>query len=1196
MRQAARELRLRGKVKYLTGAEYALEPDDIVSARISEGVDTGIVPGAVISAECTLVMNDSDGRWRTGGAKRGYAPLAGAEITLEIGVKAEDAWLYAPMGVYVCEDARAEMNSAVVELSCHDTIYFRTGEEFEDTLEYPCALKQVFIAAAEQAGYDYSGELPGGDLTVDAAPDWNGASVRRVLGYAAQIMGCCVLADRWGFLNVRPLAGERSAFVIYPAECLSRTVQEGHFGPVNALRVKTVNALGDGDSQQAELNFSIAGGVAENTVEVRDNPLFITGGASVNALGRAMLSNVAGLEYSRCAFKWRGDPDLTPGRYLKLVDPDGEETFCTISRQTLTFSGGFSADCICGTPEAGELSAGAVGWNGSVNAGSIVGVLSPGNIGAESITAAKLAAGAISADKIAAGAITAEKLESGSVTAEKISTGAVETGKLAAEAVTAEKLGAGSVTAEKIDAGAVETKHLAAGAVTAEKIAAGAVSAGHIAAKTITADSGIIADGAIGNAQIADGSITSAKVAELNADVITAGTLSAERLVIVGEDGIIYRLNAASSGLTLTELEADEYKNYINGTVIVAKSITAAQIAAQTITGNEILAGSVTAKEIDVSDLFAAEATINALNAMDITGNTYLKLMVTNAVDGLHIGGRNYAMNTGTAYTAESDGSERKWLFPWNCAGEALGKSLYGQTVTVSFDYDQDITSGTLTMLFNHTWGLVKSFAAGQAEGQRFEGTFELPVPETFAANQPAAVLYLDGTWDGSVTISNLKLETGDKATDWTPAPEDPASGVKTSYIEIADDHVDVSSGGNVNIQAGGSLNVDSAEFNVTTEDFQMSLAKADGEEVVMDIDEDGHTTFKAIHAGNVREAEYDYKLFTTESMGSLSALADYLKRTDARVVEYRMSADEYGSVKLGYYNGYVKIVANSHRLPQIYVDYTFSGTLWITDGYLSAPGTTVEDRCLEAHNGRVMLDNCWFTGEVAYGLYAAHMSEVRWSHTSTAEKQGYTLTAFLWARYGGAAYYRGYIPGGGIWPDTGWVQVSGTPTVVSGDGGSGSGESAASVTGTLGYYGTKNGWHASECFQGYSNAKGRAYACLTFDLSGVGTIQTAKLTLHRKSGAGLNRKCTVTVYGTTAARGSSPISGMTDAYTTATELVSWDANGTIDVTAAAKALKSGTIAQIVFYTGETGTYDSKAYSYHYAQFDSASMAVTYNG
>ena len=206
----------------------------------------------------------------------------------------------------------------------------------------------------------------------------------------------------------------------------------------------------------------------------------------------------------------------------------------------------------------------------------------------------------------------------------------------------------------------------------------------------------------------------------------------------------------------------------------------------------------------------------------------------------------------------------------------------------------------------------------------------------------------------------------------------------------------------------------------------------------------------------------------------------------------------------------------------------------------------------------------------------------------------GYTLDPFIYAASGGIAHVIGGIPAGGrdIWH--GFIYAGAYLSEHGGTGGSGSTVSTASVAGTLGYYGSSNGWHAGECFQGYSKAKGRAYGCLTFDLSGVGTIQSAKLTLHRKSGVGLNRKANVTVYGTTADRGSNPANGLTSAYASAAELIGWDDSATLDVTAAAQALKAGTIKQLVLYTGETGVYSGKAYSYHYAQFDSATLEVAY--
>ena len=403
---------------------------------------------------------------------------------------------------------------------------------------------------------------------------------------------------------------------------------------------------------------------------------------------------------------------------------------------------------------------------------------------AGSVTTEKLAAGSVKADNIDAGAITAGKLAAGSVTTAALAAGAVTTDRLAANSVTTDKLAAGAVEADKISAGAVDTAQLAVGAVTAEKIASKTITADLIAAKTITAESGIIDDSAIGTAQIADGSITSAKIVELNADLIKTGTLSAERLLLVGEDGVIYKINAASSGLSVTELAKDQYKNYINGTVIVAKSITAAQIAAQSITGNEILAGSITAKEIDVSDLFADEATVNALNAMDIRGNKYLQLYVTDKVDNLSIGGRNLYTGTrnfdGNTWTNKSTWTEDgnynsclvyKYTGQWKGIGQMI--ALEANTQYTLSAWMKQTDGGTVTYYDYKANGAassdkgIGSVVEVGTDWSRCHVTFTISTAEKylprFEQNVSGATLWIAG----------LKLEKGNKPTDWSPAPED---------------------------------------------------------------------------------------------------------------------------------------------------------------------------------------------------------------------------------------------------------------------------------------------------------------------------------------------------------------------------------------------------------------------------------------
>ena len=138
----------------------------------------------------------------------------------------------------------------------------------------------------------------------------------------------------------------------------------------------------------------------------------------------------------------------------------------------------------------------------------------------------------------------------------------------------------------------------------------------------------LIQAGAIGEAQIADGSITAAKIVSLNADVINAGTLSVDRLLLKGDNGLFYAINATAGGLTSTQLTQEQYKNAISGTALVARSVTADKIAAKSITSNEILSGTITAAEINVANLFAADATISALN------NYILRTQTIEAIEG----------------------------------------------------------------------------------------------------------------------------------------------------------------------------------------------------------------------------------------------------------------------------------------------------------------------------------------------------------------------------------------------------------------------------------------------------------------------------------------------------------------------------------------------------------------------------------
>lgn len=150
------------------------------------------------------------------------------------------------------------------------------------------------------------------------------------------------------------------------------------------------------------------------------------------------------------------------------------------------------------------------------------------------------------------------------------------------------------------------------------------------------------------------------------------------------------------------------------------------------------------------------------------------------AVESVQIGGRNYILGTGTPYTAVGTGS-RQWLYPWKCASIAANRSLYGKTVTISYDYKAAITSGSFNVGINDLWLGVQTFNSSTGSGH-----FTLTRDYAEFNTGSDVFIYIDGTWTGSVTFSNVKVEIGNKATDWTPAPEDTDGAINELSAQLS--------------------------------------------------------------------------------------------------------------------------------------------------------------------------------------------------------------------------------------------------------------------------------------------------------------------------------------------------------------------------------------------------------------------------
>lgn len=102
----------------------------------------------------------------------------------------------------------------------------------------------------------------------------------------------------------------------------------------------------------------------------------------------------------------------------------------------------------------------------------------------------------------------------------------------------------------------------------------------------------------------------------ISGDLIQANTIKAEKLVVRGEDGIYYKLNVDALGET-TAASDEKYQNGLDGSVIIAKSVTA--------------------EKISVSDLVAFGATIGGFNITDSAIYSGVKSAADNTTSGIYL-------------------------------------------------------------------------------------------------------------------------------------------------------------------------------------------------------------------------------------------------------------------------------------------------------------------------------------------------------------------------------------------------------------------------------------------------------------------------------------------------------------------------------------------------------------------------------
>lgn len=560
---------------------------------------------------------------------------------------------------------------------------------------------------------------------------------------------------------------------------------------------------------------TVADTVEGNTISARQLPSGIITGSklAINSVGTGALQSgsVGSVQIQMAAIETAHIQDAAISN-AKI----GQAAVGTANIQDASIVQAKIAEGAIGTAQIGDatidrakIKEGAIGSaqieDGAITAAHIgAGEIQEANIHDGAITHAKITDGAIrnahiqdgaiDTAKIADAAITNAKIDGASIGTANIQDGAIVRAKILDGEIVTAKIADLAVTGAKIADLAVTTAKIAQAAITNAQIANAAVDTAQIALGAITA--ALIAQGAVGTAQIADASITDAKIVELTANKVTAGTLSVERLIIRGsEQSLIYAINNMGE---LVSAQVDTIDGYvltertITAGKIVVHSITANELAAHTITANEILAGTITGNEIAAATIEGANVKAGTLTtshvaadfgeSLDLSSNQSVAISVEKALSDMEVGGRNYALQSGSEQTGTDDVIARYAL---------AEPTEEGETYTVSFSISmEDLRNVTLrTSGGDQVLATVKLL---DVDRQTAHATFKAQYAsgKTPDDNPDFAdvMIYREPVGDaspGTSTIHWFKLERGSMSTDYTAAPEDSEEALETKLASV---------------------------------------------------------------------------------------------------------------------------------------------------------------------------------------------------------------------------------------------------------------------------------------------------------------------------------------------------------------------------------------------------------------------------
>lgn len=257
-------------------------------------------------------------------------------VQVSIGIKVSDKYVYEPLGVFVISgDIKMDRNNNLTTITASDPFCLLEGT-YKSQLTYPAKVLDVILEICAVNHFNPSEELARLPELPDLPAPIEGQSYRKALGWIAQLYAGYATFDRAGKLTIRTVSEPNYELDPSQYEQGGLTKNEATY-KIGGIQCQVTTKSTTRDDQQQETTVTLQVGSTSGAQIKLEN----------NVMTQERLDYIweqlKDINFYPFSLNWFGNPAVEAGDWLRLYDKKGNDFVVPNNGYTLEFNGGLSA-------------------------------------------------------------------------------------------------------------------------------------------------------------------------------------------------------------------------------------------------------------------------------------------------------------------------------------------------------------------------------------------------------------------------------------------------------------------------------------------------------------------------------------------------------------------------------------------------------------------------------------------------------------------------------------------------------------------------------------------------------------------------------------------------------------------------------------------------------------------------------------